>query len=131
MRKGITAGTFDLLHSGHVLMLAFCKTKCDHLTAALQLNPHHERINKNAPVQSIIERYYQLEGCKYVDSIVPYATEKDLVELLSTGVFDMRFIGEDWKSKEVTGADLNLPIYYTSRPHNYSSTNLRNLIKKQ
>jgi cytidyltransferase-like protein len=83
MKVGITFSTFDLLHAGHVKMLEEAKRQCDYLIVGLQLDPSIDRPEKNAPSQSIIERYIQLKGSKYVDEIVPYVSEQDLEDIFA------------------------------------------------
>ena len=126
--KGFTCGAMDLLHAGHIIMLKECRSQCDHLIVGLQTDPSVDRPYKNRPVQSLKERYIQLEGCKYVDEIVLYSTENDLVELLKRIKPDVRFIGMDWKGKQFTGHDLNIEIIFNSRNHTYSSSDLRQRI---
>jgi glycerol-3-phosphate cytidylyltransferase len=129
MKIGITFSTFDLLHAGHVKMLEEAKSKCDYLIVGLQLDPSIDRPNKNKPTQSIIERYVQLRGCKYVDEIIPYITEEDLVDVLSSFKIDLRVIGEEYKNKEFTGKEYckkkGIELYYNKREHRFSSTALR------
>ena len=125
LRIGILASAYDLLHPGHVQMLSYAKGRCDHLIAALHTDPSIERTYKNRPVQSVLERYIQLDGCKYVDEIIPYDTEEDLYNLLQIVKPDIRIIGEEYKDKDFTGKELNIPLYYNSRKHNYSSSSLR------
>jgi len=132
MKVGFTAGTFDLLHTGHVLMLEECSSKCDHLIVGLHTNPHIERPHKNPPVQSLVERYIQLKAVKFVSEIIPYQTEKDLVDLLTILPIDIRFIGSDWEGKDFTGKNLGEKkhkILYNRREHPYSSSDLRKRIK--
>jgi len=131
-RVGITASAFDLFHTGHVLMLHEAKQQCDFLIAALQIDPSHERLDKNLPVQSIVERYIQLDGCKYVDKIIPYATEDDLLNILSAIKINVRIIGEEYKLKSFTGKGLyNIDTYYNRRNHNFSSTELRERVHNE
>ena len=129
MKTGITFSTFDLFHAGHVKMLEEAKSKCDYLIVGLQLDPSIDRPNKNKPTQSIIERYVQLRGCKYVDEIIPYITEEDLVDVLSSFKIDLRVIGEEYKNKEFTGKEYckkkGIEVYYNKREHRFSSTALR------
>ena len=132
MRVGITFSTFDLFHTGHVAMLKEAKANCDHLIVGLQTDPTLDRPNKNKPIQSVFERYVQLAGCKYIDEIIPYSTEKDLEDILLTYTIQTRFIGEEYKSKDFTGkqicVDKGIEIYYNKRQHSFSSTNLRQRI---
>jgi len=130
-RVGIVASCFDLFHAGHILMLMEAKDHCDRLIVALQSDPSVDRPDKNKPVQALSERYIQLEACKYVDQIVPYDTEADLYNLLAGYDWDVRFLGMDYIDRtEFTGSDLDIPIHYCSRRHNYSSSDLRERILK-
>jgi len=103
MRVGFTCSTFDLLHAGHVQMLREAKEQCDYLICGLQMDPSVDRAEKNAPVQTIVERYTQLKAVGYVDEIIPYATESDLEDILSMYSIDVRVLGEEYKDKTFTG----------------------------
>ncbi len=130
-RVGIVASSFDLLHAGHILMLYEAKEHCDRLVVALQSDPTIDRPEKNKPIQGLSERYIQLEACKCVDQIVPYDTEADLYNLLAGLDWDVRFLGMDYYDRtDFTGYDLDIPIHYCSRRHNYSSSGLRERILK-
>jgi len=128
-RVGITASCFDLFHAGHVLMLQEARAQCDRLVVALQTDPTIDRPEKNKPVQSLVERYIQLEACKYVDQIVPYTTEDDLLNILQCYSWDVRIIGEEYYGKKFTGWDLDIEVYYNSRQHGFSTTELRKRIE--
>ena len=133
MKIGITFSSFDLFHAGHVKMIEECKRNCDYLIVGLQTDPTIDRPSKNKPVQSIVERYIQLQACKFIDEIVPYSTELELMEILQSFKIDVRFIGEDYLEKEFTGkqycSDNSIELCFNSRKHNFSSSNLRNKIK--
>lgn len=130
-RVGIVASCFDLFHAGHVLMLAEAKENCDRLIVALQSDPTIDRPDKNKPVQAMFERYVQLNACKYVDHVIPYDTEADLYNLLAGYDWDVRFLGMDYYDRaDFTGADLDIPIHYCTRRHDYSSSGLRDRILK-
>lgn len=122
MKIGFTASSFDLLHSGHIAMLRESKEHCDYLVCGLNVNPvKHGRYS----VQSVVERYIQLEAVKYVDRIIPYNSESELVELLQILKPDIRFLGDDYKGKTFTGDELDIPVHYNSRLHNFSSSELK------
>lgn len=129
MKIGITCSCFDLFHAGHVLMLEEAKQHCDYLIVALQTDPTIDRPEKNKPIQSVYERYAQLKGCKYVDEIIPYSTEEDLLNLLTTVNYDVRILGEEYRHKSFTGKHLDKEFYYNKRPHTYSSSELRKRIE--
>jgi glycerol-3-phosphate cytidylyltransferase len=133
MRVGITFSTFDLLHAGHIKMLEEAKTQCDYLIVGLQLDPSLDRAEKNAPTQTITERYIQLKGCKYVDEIVPYVSEQDLEDVLRSFKLDVRIIGEEYIDKPFTGREYcqtkGIELYFNTRDHRFSSSGLRKQVK--
>jgi glycerol-3-phosphate cytidylyltransferase len=127
---GFTCSTFDLLHAGHILMLAECKQVCDYLIVGVQSDPTIDRPGtKNKPVQSIVERYVQLSAVKFVDQIIVYNTEKDLEDMLMFLPITVRIIGEEYKDKDFTGKqiceDRGVKVWYNSRNHRFSSSELR------
>ncbi|MEN9921564.1 MAG: hypothetical protein RLZZ517_542 [Candidatus Parcubacteria bacterium] len=124
-KVGFTCSCFDLFHAGHVMMLKEAKDHCDYLIVGLQTDPTIDRTWKNKPVQSVFERFVQLQACKYVDEIVPYATEKELLDILTSYPIDVRIIGEEYRDKPFTGSDLEMEIYFNSRQHSFSTTELR------
>ena len=129
MRIGFTASTFDLLHAGHVQMLRDAKSQCDYLMVGLQIDPSVDRKEKNAPIQTIVERYTQLKGIKYVDEIIPYATEQDLEDILSLYTIDIRILGDEYRDKDFTGGDIcrqrDIEIFFNKRDHRFSTSDLR------
>jgi glycerol-3-phosphate cytidylyltransferase len=126
---GFTCGSFDLLHTGHTIMLRECKDHCNYLIVGLQSDPSIDRPEKNKPIQSYEERKTMLESIRYVDEIITYHTEADLEKLLKNLIdnkqIDLRIIGEDWHGKRFTGDKLDIPVIFNKRKHTYSSSNLR------
>jgi len=132
MKKGITFGAFDLFHAGHVLMLEEAKAVCDYLIVCIQTDPSLDREEKNKPVQSIIEREIQVSGCRYVDEVIIYDTEADLLNIIEEIDWDVRIIGEEYKDKDFTGRDQTLErCHFNKRPHTFSSSELRERVSKE
>lgn len=130
LKIGITFSTFDLLHAGHIAMLSEAKNHCDYLIAGLQTDPTIDRPDtKNKPVQSIVERQIQLSACRFVDEVVVYQTEQDLVDLLLILPVDVRILGVEYAHKEFTGKqecfDRNIELVFNGRDHSFSSSSLR------
>ena len=130
MKVGITFSTFDLLHAGHILMLQEAKQHCDYLIVGLQTDPTIDRPEtKNKPAQSIVERQVQLAAVKFVDEVIIYQTEKDLIDILTMYPLDVRFVGDEYRNKDFTGKDYclenGIELYYNSRKHRFSTTELR------
>ena len=133
MRIGFTCSTFDLLHSGHIQMLRDAKEQCDYLICGLQIDPSLDRPEKNSPVQTIVERYTQLNALRYVDEIIPYQTETDLEDILNMFHIDVRILGEEYKNGKFTGraicAKRGIELFFNKREHRFSSSDLRNRVK--
>ena len=132
---GITFSTFDLLHAGHIAMLEEAKSQCDYLIVGLQSDPTIDRPDtKNKPIQTMFERYVQLKALKYIDEIIPYQTEQDCEDILSTLSLDVRIIGDEYKTKPFTGSEIckkrNIKVHFNKREHRFSSTDLRQRIAK-
>ncbi len=129
MKVGITFSAFDLLHAGHIKMLEEAKKQCDYLIAGLQNDPTIDRPEKNKPSQTVVERYIQLKGCKFVDEIIPYATERDLEDVLKAFHIDVRIVGDEYEHKNFTGREYceeqGIELYFNSRKHRFSSSALR------
>ena len=132
MKKGITFGAFDLFHAGDILMLEEARTVCDHLIVAIQTDPSLDRETKNSPVQSIEEREIQVSACRYVDEVIIYDREADLLEILNTLDWDVRILGDEYKDKKFTGRDKYLEkCYFNKRTHSFSSSELRERVAKE
>lgn len=135
MKVGFTASAFDLLHSGHVAMLREAKSVCDYLICGLQVDPTIDRPTKNKPVQTVVERYAQLAAVKYVDEIIPYCTESDLLDIINMYPINVRIIGEEYKTQEFTGKErcreLGIDIHYNKRNHRFSSSGLRKRVSNE
>ena len=126
---GITFSTFDMLHAGHIAMLSDAKNHCDYLIAGLQTDPTIDRDTKNKPIQSIVERQIQLAACRYVDEVVIYQTEQDLVDLLLILPLDVRVLGVEYEEVNFTGrmeCELrDIELVFNKRDHSFSSSSLR------
>ena len=127
---GITFSTFDMLHAGHIAMLSEAKNHCDYLICGLQSDPTIDRPEtKNRPIQSIVERQIQLAACRYVDEVVVYQTEQDLIDLLLILPLDVRVLGVEYQDKDFSGRDecydRGIEIVFNGRDHSFSSSSLR------
>ena len=131
-KVGVTFGAFDLFHAGHVLMLQEAKTICDHLVVCIQTDPSIDHDEKNAPVQSIVERQIQVTACKYVDEVIVYDTEEDVMEILKSIDWDVRILGDEYRDRPFTGREETLDkCYFNRRPHSFSSSELRLRVVKK
>jgi glycerol-3-phosphate cytidylyltransferase len=132
---GITFSTFDLLHAGHIGMLREAASNCDYLIVGLQVDPSIDRPEKNKPVQTLVERYAQLNAVGFIDEIVPYQSEQDVVDILELFELDVRFLGDEYKEKEFTGKDVcrkrGIKLHFNKRDHRFSSSDLRKRVAER
>ena len=133
MKVGFTCSTFDLLHAGHIIMLREAKEQCDYLICGLQIDTSIDRPEKNSPIQTVVERYTQLQAVRFVDEIIPYLHEIDLEDILQMRQINIRILGEEYRDKEFTGRDIckkrDIELYFNQRDHRFSSSDLRNRVK--
>jgi glycerol-3-phosphate cytidylyltransferase len=126
---GITFSAFDLLHAGHIKMLEEAKRQCDYLIVGLQTDATIDRPEKNKPTQTVVERYIQLKGCRFVDEIVPYTSEQDLEDIIRAFKIDVRIVGDEYKDQNFTGRtyceDKGIDLYFNRRDHRFSNSGLR------
>lgn len=127
---GFVASAFDCLHAGHISMLQEAAANCDFLIAGLHVDPSKERITKEPPLQSLLERQIQLSAVKYIDQIFVYETEDGLLDLLKCIKIDVRFLGEEYRGQCFTGMHLSIPIHYNARQHHWSSTRQREVLRR-
>lgn len=130
MTKGVIAGNFDVIHPGYIKTFKECKENCDYFTILLHTDPTLERPKKLKPILTVDERIEVLSSIKFIDDIKTYTYEKDLIKLLKSGDFNLRFLGDDYIGKDFTGSNLKIPIHYISRNHGWSTTQFKNLIVK-
>ena len=130
MIKGFIAGNFDVIHPGYVKLFKECKDNCDHFTILLHSDPSIERPHKLKPILSLDERKEMLFSIKYIDDIITYTYEKELVLILMKENFDLRFLGDDYINKKFTGDHLNIKIFFVNRDHGWSTTKFKELISR-
>ena len=130
MIRGFIAGNFDVIHPGYIKLFKECKDNCDHFTILLHSDPSIERPHKLKPILSLDERKEMLFSLKYVDDIMTYTYEKELVSIIDKQNFNIRFLGDDYINKKFTGDHLNTKLYFINRDHGWSTTKYKKLISE-
>ena len=132
-KVGLFCSSFDILHAGHISAIQKAKSQCDELIVALNVHPEHKE-GKHKPIQSVYERWLQLDAIKYIDKIIPYEDDNDLILLMQTVDYDIRFLGADYRGKEFVGMDYdnmkNHKIIFLDRDHSLSTSELRKRVFK-
>lgn len=128
MKKGFTAGNFDIIHPGYIKLFKECKENCDHFTILLHTDPSIERPEKLKPILSTEERIEQLQCNVNIDAVLVYTYEKELLEIIQANHFDIRFLGDDYVNKSYTGDQLGIPVHYINRDHGWSTTKFKKSI---
>jgi len=125
---GIIAGAFDVIHPGYIYLFNECKQHCDYFLLLLHEDPSIERSEKMKPILSIKERKLILSSLRQIDEIITYKTEDDLLKILKNRKIDIRFQGDDYKEKNFTGQELDIPIHFLDRSHGWSTTKFKKLL---
>jgi cytidyltransferase-like protein len=128
---GFTTGNFDLLHPGYIYTFETAKEHCDYFMVFLQRDPSETRFTKYKPVVPLYERYKTLMSIKYIDEVVCYDDEDDLLRLIEFYKPDVRILGDDYIGKRFTGDHLSIEVIYTTRSHGWSTTKIKDLIAIQ
>ena len=130
VKIGFTCSTFDLFHAGHIVMLQESKSLCDYLVCGLLTDPTIDRPDtKSSPIQTPFERYVQLSSCRYVDEVIPFSTEQEIIDMVLSIQPDIRIVGEENRDKDHTGKGL-CKVHYNKRKHSFSSTSLRKRVQE-
>ena len=130
VKIGFTCSTFDLFHAGHIVMLQESKSLCDYLVCGLLTDPTIDRPDtKSSPIQTPFERYVQLSSCRYVDEVIPFSTEQEIIDMVLSIQPDIRIVGEEYRDRDHTGKGL-CPVHYNKRRHSFSSTSLRERVQE-
>ena len=127
MVKGLYSGAFDLLHPGHLFALDWASKHCDHLTAAINIDPTCDNPKKEKPLESDLDRFVRLLACKFVDNVTYYEGEKELEALYRFGDYDIAFISIEHE-ESYTPTHKAKPVF-VPRLSEHSSTRLRKKIK--
>ena len=125
---GVIAGAFDAIHPGYIYLFNECKQHCDYFLLLLHEDPSIERSEKMKPILSIKERKLILSSLRQIDEIITYKTEDDLLRILKNRKIDIRFLGDDYKEKNFTGQELDIPIHFLDRSHGWSTTKFKKLL---
>ena len=128
---GFTAGNFDLLHPGYIYTFEEAKRHCDYFMVFLQRDPSETRNTKYKPVVPLYERYKTLMAIKYIDEVICYDNEDDLLRLIEFYKPNIRILGDDYIGKRFTGDHLPIKVVYTTRSHDWSTTKIKDLIAIQ
>jgi len=130
-KRGFIAGMFDVIHPGYIDMFEIASLNCEYLVVGLHENPKIERDSKTEPILSVSDREKILRALRYVDDVVVYKTEEDLLKILKNGNFSTRFLGDDYRNKKFTGSELEIPVIYIDRSHGWSSTKFKKIINSK
>tara|TARA_R110000796_G_scaffold41645_4_gene102949 strand:- start:224 stop:646 length:423 start_codon:yes stop_codon:yes gene_type:complete len=133
MNIGIIAGNFDVIHPGYIAMFKECKSNCDKFIVLLHTDPSIERPHKLKPILNVQDRIEMLNCFEQIDDVITYTTEAELYDIIADrkAQIKVRFLGNDYKDKEFTGKDLNIPIHYINRDHGWSTTKFKKLIANE
>jgi len=132
---GIIFGVFDMLHVGHIVALQEAKSQCDYLIVGLKTDSKVQQHDTHDSAQTMVERFIKLEGCQFVDEIIPFESDDDITDMLQSLPVHKYFIGEEYKLVDFSGRDYciseGIEIYYTKNKNRFSSQSLRKIVSEK
>jgi D-beta-D-heptose 7-phosphate kinase / D-beta-D-heptose 1-phosphate adenosyltransferase len=106
LRIGFTNGVFDLLHPGHIRVLAQARARCDRLVVGLNSDASVKRLKgKERPIQGERARAEVLAGLQAVDLVTIFGQDTPL-ELIRHVKPSVLVKGGDYKPDQVVGRDV-------------------------
>jgi glycerol-3-phosphate cytidylyltransferase len=124
MRIGITFGTFDLLHVGHINILERSKAVCDYLVVGVSTDELNLSKKGVAPVYSLEERLKIVGALRVVDFVFPEESLEQKADYIRQFRADVLIMGQDWAGKFDDLRELCEVLYLPRTPH-ISTTQVR------
>ena len=133
---GYTAGTFDMLHIGHLKLLKKSKSMCDFLIVGVSTDESAKKKGKKT-VMPFTHRIELIRSLKFVDSAIPQNDIMDKLEVQLKTNFDILFVGDDYYNKspykelEVELKKRGVKTVYFPYTRGVSSTSLKETIANE
>lgn len=123
-------GTFDILHRGHLELFEFA-SKLGRVRVGIDTDERVKLLKgKNRPVNSFQDRKYFLESLQFIDSVVGFSTDQELIKHISEWNPKYFVIGTDYFGKNIIGKDKAQHIIYFEKVGRYSTTKIIEECKK-
>ena len=118
-------GTFDILHLGHLHLLAHAKTLGDYVVVGIDTDKRVAELKgPDRPVFSQAERKYMLLALRYVDIVAYFGSDEELEQLVEACAPDIMVVGSDWKDKNVIGSQYAKELRFFDRIDGFSTTGI-------
>jgi D-beta-D-heptose 7-phosphate kinase/D-beta-D-heptose 1-phosphate adenosyltransferase len=125
MKTVFVNGTFDVLHTGHLLLFEYAKSFGDYLIVAIDSDERvKEKKGSSRPINFLWDRAFMLSNLYHVDEVITFSTDEELEELVKYYKPDIMVVGSDWKDKPVIGSQYAKELKFFDRIDEYSSTKI-------
>ncbi|WP_271402353.1 glycerol-3-phosphate cytidylyltransferase [Salinicoccus roseus] len=129
MKKVITYGTFDLIHTGHINILRRAKEMGDYLVVAISTDEFNTMKHKQA-YYSFEQRKQILEAIRYVDEVIPEHTWDQKIQDVKAHDIDIFVMGHDWEG-EFDFLKEYCEVIYLPRTEGVSTTKTKQDLSKR
>lgn len=117
-------GTFDIVHLGHIKLFEYAKS-FGNLRVAIDSDERVKSLKgQNRPFNNLKSRKEFLLSIKYIDEVVTFSTDDELINQIKEYSPDIMVIGGDYREKSIIGSDFINKILYFDRIDKYSTTNI-------
>ena len=118
-------GCFDILHRGHIELLAYAKSLGGKLVVGLDTDARVKQAKtSDRPFNSLEDRIYVMNSIRYVDEVVCFNTDKELEDMIKSYSPGIMVVGSDWKEKKIVGGEFATHIVFFDRVGDYSTTRI-------
>ena len=126
MKKiGFTNGCFDILHVGHLKLIEYCKSFCDHLIIGIDSDIMVQTAKgPDRPFNFEHDRKYFLENIKNVDEVFIFNSHKELEQKIKKIQPDIMIVGSDYRNKLVVGSEFAKQLKFFDKIDGYSTTKI-------
>ena len=117
-------GTFDVLHVGHIKLLEYA-SRFGNVRVGIDRDDRVKILKgENRPFNSWEDRAEMMNSIKYVDSVVGFSTDEELISEIEKWQPKIMVIGSDYRNKKIIGSDLVDIILFYDKIENYSTTKI-------
>jgi len=126
MKKVWVNGTFDVVHIGHIKLLEFANS-FGSVTVGLDTDERvRSKKGESRPFNTLVDRMDFISSIRFVDNVVSFDTDDELVNQIKNFEPDIMVIGGEYRYKQIIGLEHVAHIEFFEKIDGYSSSKILN-----